>query len=126
MSAEIIKGIVAMTWIPATGAATAKRTIGSTMLLLVTGTSLVARPSRNLKVMRPIGIIDGDGKRSDTPELLLCVSGERKVPSCTMNATEDDRKGHHEEGVRELGIFVTSTLWNIYCRNVLGGSREGS
>ena len=30
---------------------------------------------------------NSDNQRSDIPELLFCVSGEREVPTCTMNET---------------------------------------
>jgi hypothetical protein len=51
-----------------------------------------------------------DSQRCDTPEFLLCVSGERKVPPRTVNATEDDAKGNQEQDVVPLGI---SMLWNV-------------
>jgi len=51
------------------------------------------------------------------PEFLFCVSEERKVQSCTMNAAKDRAKGHEERGVQVLGISV---LWNIERRNVCG------
>jgi len=57
------------------------------------------------------------------PEALLLVSEERKIPSCTMNATEDGDKGHQEKGVEPLGISMTG---NIERRDVGGVGREGS
>ena len=36
--------------------------------------------------------INGDSNGGDAPELLLGISGERKIPPCTMNATEDGAK----------------------------------
>jgi len=62
-----------------------------------------------------------DNQRSDVPELLFCVSGERKVPSCTMNATEDGAKGDQERIVEQLGISV---FWDVERRDVCGVSRE--
>jgi len=53
---------------------------------------------------------DDDGERRGMPEFLFYVSGEKKVPPCTMNATEDGCKGRHEQGVQVLGMVM---LWNI-------------
>jgi hypothetical protein len=53
---------------------------------------------------------DGNGERSDTPEILFCVCGEKEVPTSAVNATEDSGKGRHEEGMPVLGILM---LWGI-------------
>ena len=37
---------------------------------------------------------DGDSERGETPEHQLEERGERKIPSCTMNATENGGKSH--------------------------------
>ena len=58
---------------------------------------------------------DGDGERSDTPELLFCISGEGKVPCCTMNGTEEGAKDHQEQGVQPLGMRM---FWDIERRDV--------
>ena len=54
-------------------------------------------------------------------KLLFRVSGEKRVPSCTMNCTEDGAKGHQEQGVQ---ILRKSMAWDIERRNVCGASRE--
>ena len=66
---------------------------------------------------------DGDSERGDTPENLLGVRGERKVPSCTMNATENGAKNQQEE---EVPVQVILVKWSIERRNVCGVNWEGS
>ena len=39
---------------------------------------------------------NGDSNGGDVPEFLFSVSGERKVPACTMNATEDGATDQQE------------------------------
>lgn len=65
---------------------------------------------------------NGDSERGDAPEFLSCVSGERKIPPCTMNGTEGGGKGNQEQDVQVLGISV---LWNVERGDVGGISREG-
>ena len=60
---------------------------------------------------------DGDSERGDTPEHLLEIRGKGKVPSCTMNATENGGKDQQEEDLPEMFI---SMFWTIECRNVCG------
>jgi len=57
-----------------------------------------------------------DSQGCNTPEFLLCVSGERKVPPRTMNATKCDAKGNQEKDVEPLG---ESMLWNVVRWDVL-------
>ena len=42
---------------------------------------------------------NGDNNGGDAPELLFSISGERKIPPCTMNATEDGAKDKQKEEV---------------------------
>jgi len=57
------------------------------------------------------------------PEFLFFVGGEWKVPSCTMNATEDGAEDKEGQYVPVLGI---SMPWNVERRHVCGMGREGS
>jgi len=66
---------------------------------------------------------NGDSEGSGMPEFLFYVSGERKVPPCTVNPTEDCAKSHQEEDVEVPGILMR---WNVKRRNVCGFSGEGS
>ena len=43
--------------------------------------------------------INGDSNGGDAPELLFSISGERKIPPCTMNATEDGAKDKQKQEV---------------------------
>jgi len=63
-----------------------------------------------------------DSKRCHTPEFLLCVSGENKVPPRTVNATEDGAEGNQEQDVVPLAMSVD---WNVERRDVHVGSGEG-
>ena len=56
-----------------------------------------------------------DRQRCNTPEFLLYISGERKVPPRTVNTTEDGAKCHQEQDVVPYGISV---IWNVECRDV--------
>ena len=49
---------------------------------------------------------DGDGERGDTPERLLEIRRGGKVPSRTMNATENGGKDRKEEGWPETVISM--------------------
>ena len=46
--------------------------------------------------------MNGDSNGGEAPELLFCVSGERKIPPCTMNATEDGTKDKQRQEVGKL------------------------
>ena len=46
--------------------------------------------------------LNGDSSGGDAPEILFCVSGERKIPPCTMNATEDGAKDKQGQGVGKI------------------------
>src|SRR6266511_3555373 len=64
---------------------------------------------------------NGDSNGGDTPEYLFCVSGEKKMPACTMNATEEGAKRNEEQDLHVLGI---SMFWNVERRDVCGLRRE--
>ena len=64
-----------------------------------------------------------DSERCDAPEFLFCVSGEWKVPTSTVNGTENGAKGKQEQGVEVMGI---SMLWDVERRDVCGVNGEGN
>ena len=66
---------------------------------------------------------DGDNERGDTPEHQLEERGERKIPCCTMNATENGGKSKEEKGNPVPAILM---LWTIEHRHVCVVNREGS
>lgn len=66
---------------------------------------------------------DGDRHRGNMPEFLFRVSGERKIPACTMNDTEDGARDQQKQDVPVRGILMP---WDVKCRDMSGSSREGS
>jgi len=66
---------------------------------------------------------NSDSKGGDAPEFLFCGSVERKIPPCTMNATEGGAKDQQEQRVQVLGILMP---WNVERRDMCGISRDGS
>jgi len=65
---------------------------------------------------------NGDSEGGDTPKFLFCISGERKIPPCTMDSTEEGAKSNEEEGMKVRGISVS---WNVEGRDVCGATGEG-
>lgn len=64
----------------------------------------------------------GNSQRCDSPEFLLCVSGEKKVPPRTVDATEGGAKGNQKEDVIPLGIPM---VWDVERRDVRVVRGEG-
>ena len=62
-----------------------------------------------------------DKHRYSTPELLMCVSGERGVPPRTVDTTENGGKAFQEEDVVPLGI-----TWNVERRDMCNMRVEGN